>query len=112
MPENNSRARAGDRREISWRYTATGSFSSVVPSRVVLVTGGSRGIGEALVEAFLDAGDSVATCSRRPTAQVEKWTDQFGDRFYFHEADLADRASCGTLVHKVIERYGRSDLLV
>jgi len=33
-------------------------------SRVVLVTGGSRGIGRAIVEHFVRSGDKVATCAR------------------------------------------------
>ena len=33
-------------------------------SRVVLITGGSRGIGEAMIVRFKDSGYTVAACSR------------------------------------------------
>src|SRR5580704_10785467 len=79
---------------------------------MVLVTGGSKGIGVALVQGFLDAGDSVATCSRTATAQTDEWTAKFGERFLFHPADLADRSSCADMVHAVVERFGRIDVLV
>jgi 3-oxoacyl-[acyl-carrier protein] reductase len=85
---------------------------SLPAPRMVLVTGGSKGIGVALVQGFLDAGDSVATCSRTATPQTDEWTAKFGDRFLFHPADLADRASCADMVHAVVERFGRIDVLV
>ncbi|HEX3794011.1 MAG TPA: 3-oxoacyl-ACP reductase FabG [Acidimicrobiales bacterium] len=81
-------------------------------ARVVLVTGGSRGVGEALVQAFLDAGDRVATCSRAASPQTEAWAATYGDRFHFQVADLADRAACSTMVHGVVDRFGRVDVLV
>ncbi|HUC06235.1 MAG TPA: 3-oxoacyl-ACP reductase family protein [Acidimicrobiales bacterium] len=80
--------------------------------RSVLVTGGSKGLGVAIVDAFLAAGDTVATCSRSATAQIDKWSAEHGDRFYFTTADLSDRASCADMVHRVIERLGTVDILV
>jgi 3-oxoacyl-[acyl-carrier protein] reductase len=80
--------------------------------RMVVVTGGSRGVGESLVQAFLDCGDHVATCARTPTDRVEEWTASYGERFHFQSADLADRTSCAELVHGVVDRFGRVDVLV
>ena len=37
--------------------------------RVVVITGGSRGLGAGLVQSYLDSGDLVATCSRSSTAR-------------------------------------------
>ncbi|MEU4418887.1 3-oxoacyl-ACP reductase, partial [Nocardia salmonicida] len=47
------------------------------------MTGGSRGLGAGLVQAYLDAGDRVATCSRSSTAEVEAWAKdpETADRF-------------------------------
>ncbi len=81
-------------------------------SRVVVVTGGSRGLGAGLVRAFLDHGDSVATCSRSATPQTEAWASELADRFYYEAVNLADRAACDAFVHNVIERFGRVDVLV
>jgi 3-oxoacyl-[acyl-carrier protein] reductase len=80
--------------------------------RIVLITGGSRGVGEAIVEAFLNAGDTVATCSRAPSAQIERWVAEYGDRFFFRRADLANRDDCASMVHGVIEKFDRVDVLV
>jgi 3-oxoacyl-[acyl-carrier protein] reductase len=82
--------------------------------RVVVVTGGSRGLGAGLVAAFLDGGDTVATCSRSPTPQTEAWsTDPAVAGRFLHEAlDLADRAAADAFVGRVLERFGRVDVLV
>ena len=83
-------------------------------SRTVLVTGGSRGLGAGLVRAFLTLGDSVATCSRSPTAETDAWSSDsaLADRFYYEPVDLSDNQACDAFVHNVIERFGRIDVLV
>jgi 3-oxoacyl-[acyl-carrier protein] reductase len=80
--------------------------------RVVVVSGGSRGLGAGIVQSYLDAGDLVATCSRSRTAQVEKWEADSGDRFLFVPADLSSPDDAKTFVTAVVERWGRVDVLV
>ena len=38
----------------------------------ILITGGSRGLGAAIVQAYLDDGANVATCSRTPTPDTDR----------------------------------------
>lgn len=82
--------------------------------RVVIVTGGSRGLGAGLVQAYLDAGDRVATCSRSSTEQVTAWaTDPTtSDRFMFVTADLAKSVDAEAFVKAVVQRWGQVDVLV
>jgi 3-oxoacyl-[acyl-carrier protein] reductase len=82
--------------------------------RTVMVTGGSRGLGERIVETFLDRGDAVATCSRTPTPQIEKWLgdESLADRFHYEALDLADRAAGDAFVKRVANRFGNIDVLV
>jgi 3-oxoacyl-[acyl-carrier protein] reductase len=82
--------------------------------RVVVITGGSRGLGVGLVRSFLQDGDAVATCSRSPTAETEAWQADAGlaDGFYYEAVDLADRAAGERFIHGVIERFGKIDVLV
>lgn len=82
--------------------------------RSVVVTGGSRGLGEGLVRAFLDAGDRVATCSRSPTPAVDAWQadDGLAGRFYYEALDLVDRGACDAFIRQVGERFGGVDVLV
>lgn len=80
--------------------------------RVVVVTGGSRGLGAAIVQSYLDAGDLVATCARSGTAQTDKWTADVADRFLFVPADLSTSSAAKTFVDAVLERWRRIDVLV
>jgi 3-oxoacyl-[acyl-carrier protein] reductase len=82
--------------------------------RVVIITGGSRGLGAGIVQSFLDSGDRVATCARSRTGEIEKWLADPGtaDRLLFQEVDLADRAACAAFVKAVVDRWGGVDVLV
>ena len=82
--------------------------------RSVIVTGGSRGLGAGLVQAFLDAGDRVATCSRSRTPAVDAWEADasLADRFHYEQFDLVDRAASDRFVRSVTERFGGVEVLV
>lgn len=82
--------------------------------RAVVVTGGSRGLGAAFVQAFLDAGDSVATCSRSPTTATDAWgaDPSLAARFHYEQFDLGERERFDAFVRRVAERFGRVDVLV
>ncbi|WGX97699.1 SDR family NAD(P)-dependent oxidoreductase [Nocardioides sp. L-11A] len=90
------------------------SETSTAEPRVVVVTGGSRGLGAGIVQAYLDDGDIVATCARSSTPEVEKWQGDpaVADRFLFRPADVSSSADCAAFVNAVIERYGRIDVLI
>jgi 3-oxoacyl-[acyl-carrier protein] reductase len=82
--------------------------------RCVVITGGSRGLGAGLVAGFLDDGDRVATCSRTPSADTERWAEDpaTSARFHYEAFDLVDRARSDTFVRNVIDRLGPIDVLV
>lgn len=81
-------------------------------SRVVIVSGGSKGLGAGIVEAFLRQGDRVATFSRRPTPQVEQWRQTYGDRFFYTPLDMTDRDGCKAFVRRVHKELGPIQVLV
>ncbi|HWA65933.1 MAG TPA: 3-oxoacyl-ACP reductase family protein [Mycobacteriales bacterium] len=82
--------------------------------RSVVITGGSRGLGAGLVEAFLAAGDTVSTCSRSRSDLVDRWESDAGNagRFSYTPVDLADREAVKAFVHAVVAERGRIDVLV
>ena len=82
--------------------------------RVVIITGGSRGLGAGIVQAYLDEGDVVATCARSITPEVEKWQGDpdIAERFLFQSADVSSSADCAAFVNAVVERFGRIDVLI
>jgi len=70
----------------------------------VMVSGGSRGLGAALVEGLLAAGHRVSTFSRRPTDFTRALAAN--DRFRFFAADVQDRSALGTYVRDASEHFG------
>jgi NAD(P)-dependent dehydrogenase (short-subunit alcohol dehydrogenase family) len=76
---------------------------------VVLVTGGTRGVGLGITRAFLDAGAEVVVCGRTaPDAPVESG----GRSAQFVTADVRDPDAVAAAVEAVVERHGRLDVAV
>jgi 3-oxoacyl-[acyl-carrier protein] reductase len=82
--------------------------------RVVIITGGSRGLGAGLVQSYLDSGDLVATCSRSITPEVEAWQQDpaVSDRFLFVPADLSRSDDAEVFVKAVVAQWDRIDVLI
>ena len=72
--------------------------------RHVIVTGGSRGLGAAIVTALLDRGHRVSSCSRTPTAFTRDLAGR--DDAWHAPADLADAASLRGFVRGAADRFG------
>ncbi len=80
--------------------------------KVVLVSGGSKGLGAALVQAFLEDGYKVATFSRSVTPAVQQWRESFADLFYFDELDITERPACRDYLSAKSSTLGSVDILV
>ena len=80
--------------------------------RVVLVTGGTRGVGRGVSEAFLDAGATVVTCSRSDVDGSEWPSTDAGRVAAHHRCDVRDPEAVATLVEAVVADHGRLDVLV
>jgi NADP-dependent 3-hydroxy acid dehydrogenase YdfG len=82
--------------------------------RVALVTGGSAGIGTAVVRALVQAGMRVATCARR-VERLEALADELGageDRLLPLGVDVRDEAALLSMFGTIRERWGGVDVLI
>ena len=83
-------------------------------SQVIVVSGGSRGLGQAIVSDFLDQGHIVATFSRSATPFIRKLQakDPKGRKFHWEAVDGTDDAQLKKFVMSLAKRHGRIDVLV
>jgi 3-oxoacyl-[acyl-carrier protein] reductase len=81
---------------------------------VIIISGGSRGLGQALVSTFLAEGHIVATFSRSSTPFIDQCRekDPNGDAFYWDAVDATAIDGVKQFAHSVFRRYGRVDALI
>ena len=90
------------------------SLRGTVAGKVVLVTGGSSGIGLAAAHKFAEAGATTVICGREQ-AKLDEACAQARDRglsFIAYPVDLADMADNDRFVQLLLERHGGVDVLV
>lgn len=83
--------------------------------RVAVVTGGSRGLGRALVLAFAERGADVVIASRKADAceaLAEEVRSRSGRRALAVPCHVGSFAACDALYTRVLEHFGRADILV
>ncbi len=74
--------------------------------RVVLVTGGTKGIGRAIADRYADVGATVVVCGRTAPAPGEAGAAEFV------ACDVRDPEAVSALVDTIVERHGRLDVAV
>jgi NAD(P)-dependent dehydrogenase (short-subunit alcohol dehydrogenase family) len=82
--------------------------------KVVLITGGSRGLGLVLAREFATNGARVAICARdeEDLRHVREEFASRGDHFFCSQCDVSDRAQVQTMLASVENKFGHIDVLV
>lgn len=85
---------------------------SELARKVVVVSGGSKGLGFSICKTLLAEGYSVATFSRKSTAQLEELVAQSDGKLYWESVDVSDVAQLSAYLRRVRETLGRVGYLV
>ena len=81
-------------------------------NKVVAITGGTDGIGKALVDLFLQQGAKVATCGRNHDKLYQLQRLYINMPLHVVSADVSKQGDCVAFINSVIETYGTIDILI
>ena len=87
----------------------------ILSGKIVLVTGGSRGIGEAIVLKFAELGADVAFTyqySEEKANAVVVEAEKYGVRVKSYKSNAADYNEAETLINDVVTYFGKLDVLI
>ncbi|MFY7900845.1 MAG: SDR family oxidoreductase [Chitinophagaceae bacterium] len=85
---------------------------SIFTNKVVVITGGSDGIGKALVDCFLDLGAKVATCGRNYDKLYQLQSLYAGKPLFIHTADVSIEQECERFIAATIKNFSTIDILI
>lgn len=85
------------------RAEAPDAINLGLAGRVVLVTGGVRGVGAGISSVFARQGATVITCARRPVD---------GLPYEFHSCDVRDDEAVAAMIDAIVDKHGRLDAVV
>lgn len=80
--------------------------------KVVVVTGGTSGIGKAIAEEALKLGAAVAVCGRKQEALDQLQAGLHSDRLLTCVADVSKEEDCKRFIEQTLQRFGRLDILI
>jgi short-subunit dehydrogenase len=83
-----------------------------IQGKVVVITGGSDGIGKALVELYLNKGAKVATCARNYEKLYQLQSAHTGKPLFIHATDVSKEIDCRGFIDAVIKEFGTIDILI
>ena len=80
--------------------------------KVAIVTGASRGLGQAMAIALAQAGANIVRVGQSNMTSTKEEVERAGKKFLEIKADLTSTEKVNEIVEKTVENFGRIDILV
>lgn len=97
---------------VGLRFNSFILMSSFFTNKVVAVTGGSEGIGKALVDALIARGARVATCGRSYDKLYNLQMEYTNVMLHTVVADVSKEDDCRKFIESTIDTFGDIDMLI
>jgi len=81
-------------------------------NKVVVITGGSEGIGKALIDALIPLGAKIATCGRNQDKLYNLQVQYSNHLLHTMVADVSQYRECENFINSTIETFGGIDILI
>ncbi len=104
-----------DQINLQYLNVKTTHCMKLLQNKIALVTGGSRGIGAAIIHRFAEQGADVAftfLSSEAPARALEEELTQLGVRAKAYQSDASSYQGAEALINAVLADFGRIDVLV
>lgn len=85
---------------------------SFFKDKVVVVTGGSEGIGKAIIEALVPLGAKIATCARNHDKLYQLQMRYAGTLLHAVACDVSKEQDCKRFIESTIKTFGGIDILI